>query len=75
MYITPRGNISDLEYYSYPTIIIFPSFNQLFDEKFTAIAPCSLLVFQVQYVGHVKDAMSINKPIYITYKVSEKKRM
>jgi hypothetical protein len=74
MSITPRGNISNLEYYSYPTIRSFPSFIQLFDVKFTTIAPHSLVVFQLQYVRYVKYALSINKLtyIYITSKVSEK---
>jgi hypothetical protein len=74
MSVTPRGNISDLEYYSYSTIKSFSGFIQLFDEKFTTIAPHSLVVFQLQYVGYVKYALSINKLtyIYITSKVSEK---
>jgi hypothetical protein len=74
MSVTPRGNISNLEYYSYPTIIIFPSFTQLFDAKFMTIAPHRLVVFQIQYVIYVKDALSINKLtyIYITSKVFEK---
>jgi hypothetical protein len=73
MSVTPRGNISDLEYYSYPTIISFPSFIQLFDAKFTTIAPHSLVMFQLQYAKYVKYALSINKlNIYITWKFSEK---
>jgi hypothetical protein len=72
MSVTPRGNISDLEYCSYPTIRSFPGFIQLFDAKFTTIAPHSLVVFQLQYARHVKDELSINKHIYITWKVSEK---
>ena len=74
MSVTPRGNISNLEYCSYPTIISFPGFIQLFDAKFMTIAPHSLVVFQLQYVRYVKDALSINKLtyIYITLKVSEK---
>ena len=72
MSVTPRGNISDLEYYSYPTIRSFHSFIQLFDAKFTATAPHILVVFQLQHARHVKDALSINKHIYITWKVSEK---
>jgi hypothetical protein len=72
MSVTPRGNISDLEYCSYPTIRIVPSFIQMFDAKFMAIAPHSLVVFQLQYARHVKYALSINKHIYITSKVSEK---
>jgi hypothetical protein len=41
-----------------------------FDAKFTTIAPHSLVVFQLQYVRHVKDALSINnKQIYIIWKV------
>jgi hypothetical protein len=65
MFFTPRGNISDLGYYSYPTIIIFPSFIQLFDVKFTTIAPHSLVVFQFQYAIYVKDALSINRITYL----------
>jgi hypothetical protein len=65
MSVTPRGNISDLEYYSYPTIRSFPGFIQLFDVKFMTIAPHSLLVFQLQYVIYVKDALSINKLTYL----------
>jgi hypothetical protein len=74
MFATPRGNISNLEYYSYTTIKKFPCFIQLFDVKFTTIAPHSLVVFQLQYVRYVKDAFSIIKLtyIYITSKVSEK---
>ena len=71
---TPRGNISNLEYYSYPTIRSFPCFIQLFDVKFTTIAPHGLVVFQLQYVRYVKYALSIIKLtyIYITLKVFEK---
>ena len=65
MSITPRGNISDLEYYSYPTIISFPGFIQLFDVKFMTIASHSLVVFQLQYARYVKDALSINKLTYL----------
>jgi hypothetical protein len=65
MSITPRGNISDLEYCSYPTIRSFPGFIQLFDVKFTTIAPHSLVVFQLQYVRYVKYALSINTLTYI----------
>jgi hypothetical protein len=74
MSITPRGNISNLEYCSYPTIRSFPCFIQLFDVKFMTIARHSLVVFQLQYVRYVKDAMSIIKLTYIyrTSKVSEK---
>ena len=74
MYVTPIGNISDLEYCSYPAIKSFPGFIQLFDVKYTTIAPHSLVVFQLQYVRYVKYALSINKLtyIYITSKVSEK---
>jgi hypothetical protein len=72
MSVTPRGNISDLECCSYPTIRNFSSFIQLFDVKFMTIAPHSLVVFQLQYVRHVKDELSIHKHIYITWKVSEK---
>jgi hypothetical protein len=38
------------------------------------IAPHSLVVFQLQYVRYVQDALSINKLtyIYMTSKVSEK---
>ena len=72
MSVTPRGNISDLKYYSYPTIRTFLGFIQLFDEKFMAIAPHRLMVFQLQYARHPKDALSINKHIYITMKVSKK---
>jgi hypothetical protein len=56
MSFTPRGNISDLEYCSYPTIRSFPGFIQLFDAKFTAIVQHSLVAFQLQYAKHVKDA-------------------
>jgi hypothetical protein len=56
MFVTPRGNISELEYYNYPSITSFNSFTQLFDAKFTIIAPHSLVVFQLQYAIHVKDA-------------------
>jgi hypothetical protein len=65
MYVTPRGNISDLEYCGYPTIRIFLGFIQLFDVKFMTIAPHSLVVFQLQYARYVKDALSINKLTYI----------
>ena len=65
MSITPRGNISDLEYCSYPTITSLPGFIQLFDAKFKTIAPHSLVVFQLQYARYVKDALSINKLTYI----------
>jgi hypothetical protein len=56
-----------------PLSKVFPGFIQLFDVKFTTIAPHILMVFQLQYSRHVKDALSINKHIYITWKVSEKK--
>ena len=72
MYATPRGNINELEYYNFPTIRSFPSFIQLFDAKFTTIAPHSLVAFQLQYARHVKDALSINKHSYITWKLFEK---
>jgi hypothetical protein len=65
MYVTPRGNISDMEYCNYPTIISFLGFIQLFDAKFTTIAPHSLVVFQLQYAIYVKDALSINKLTYL----------
>jgi hypothetical protein len=69
MFFTPRENISELEYYNYPSITSFPSFIQLFDAKFTIIAPHIIVVFQLQYAIHVKDAFSINTDIYITWKV------
>ena len=74
MPVTPRGNISNLEYCSYPTIKSFLGFIQFFDVKFTTISPHSLVVFQLKYVRYVKDALSINKLtyVYITSKVSEK---
>jgi hypothetical protein len=74
MSVTPRRNISNLEYCSYPTIVSFPGFINLFDVKFTTIAPHSLVVFQLQYIKYVKYELSINKLtyIYITSKVSEK---
>jgi hypothetical protein len=49
MHATSRENISEMKYYSYPTIKGFLLVIQLFDEKFTAIAPHSLVVFQLQY--------------------------
>jgi len=65
MFVTPRGNISNLKYCSYPTIISFHLFIQLFDAKFAAIAPHSLMVFQLQYAKHIKKTlMSIHKHIY-----------
>jgi hypothetical protein len=74
MSVTPRGNISDLEYCSYPTIKSFPGFIQLFDAKFTTVEPHSFVVLQLQYVKYVKYALSINKLtyIYINLKVYEK---
>ena len=65
MSVTPRGNNSDMEYCSYPTIRFFPGFIQLFDAKFMTIAPYSLVVLQLQYVRYVKDALSINKLTYV----------
>jgi hypothetical protein len=65
MFVTHRGNNSDLEYCIYPTIKNFPGFIQLFDAKFTTIAPHSLVVFQLQYAIYVKDALSINKLTYL----------
>ena len=58
---------------NYPTIRSFLGFIQIFDAKFTTIAPHSLMVFELQYVRYVKDALSINRLtyIYITLKVSE----
>ena len=72
MFFTPRGNIGDLEYCNYPTIRSFHIVIQLFDVKFMAITPHSLVMFQLQNVRHVNDAFSINKHIYITWKVSRK---
>ena len=69
----PRGNISDLDYYGYPTIKIFPIVIQLFYVKFMAIALHSLVAFELQNPRHVRDALLINKHIYITWKVFEKK--
>jgi hypothetical protein len=37
-----------------------------------AIVPHSLLVFQLQYARHIKNVLSINEHIYITWKVSGK---
>jgi hypothetical protein len=65
MSVTPRGNISDLEYCSYPTIKFFPGFIQLLDAKFMTIAPHSLVAFQLKYAIHVKNAFSINKLTYL----------
>jgi hypothetical protein len=72
MFFTLRGNINDLEYCNYPTIKFFPGFIQLFDVKFTSIAPHSLVAFQLQYAKHVKDALSTNKHIYISWTACEK---
>ena len=71
MHVTSRENIGDLKYCNYPTIIGFILVIQLYDVKFTTISPHSLVVFQLQYARHVKDAFSINKHIYITWKVYE----
>jgi hypothetical protein len=67
MSVSPRGNISDVEYYSYPTIKKIPGIIQLFDAKFTTIAPHSIVVFQLQYARYVKDALSINKLTHNLY--------
>jgi len=54
-------------------IKIFPLFIQIFNAKFIAIVPHSLVVFQLQYAKHVKDiALLINKHVYITWKVSKR---
>ena len=74
MIVIYRGNIGDLKNCSYPTIKCFLVVVQLFDAKFMTIAPHILVVFQLQYARHVKNALSINKHIYITWKVSKEKK-
>jgi hypothetical protein len=37
----------------------------MFDAKFMTIAPHILVVFQLQYARHVKDALLINNNVFL----------
>ena len=52
---TSRGNISNLKYFDNLNIKSFHLFIHFSDVKFVAIAPHFVVVFQLQYVKHIKQ--------------------
>lgn len=64
IFVTSKGNIDNLKYCSYPTIRSFHLFIQPSDVEYATIAPHFVVVFQLQYVKHIKNSFSIHKHIY-----------